>query len=226
VDHHLTLAGASVKKRTGGTGAKGQTDKVGFCGANKRTGGTCKLAAGFRTSHYGIGKCIHHGGGTISHVKSAATQELRLLLGNPIEINPIDAILRCISIRNGEITWLSEKMGELQEAAWLEDTIMGKQFHVFARERSAAMADLVRYSQIAVNLGIAERAIKLAETYGELLADYTRGLLDDLWEHLDQAGRDKAPQIVRRRLIAIDGGMHPDADGNHPAPALELAAGD
>lgn len=216
-----------MKKRTGSgnSGTVGQAKAVGYCGANKRTGGKCKLPAGYRTSHFGIGKCVHHGGGTVNHVKSAASEEYRMLLGNPIEINPLDAILRCISIRNGEITWLTEKMTKLEPNAWEEDTIMGKQFHLYARERTAAMSDLVRYSQIAVNLGIAERAIRLAETYGELLANYTKGVLDDLWPHLDAEGRAKAPALVRARLIALDGGMRPEEDGTHNPPALELARG-
>ena len=83
--------------------------------------------------------------------------------------------------------------------------MVGKQFHLYARERRAAINDLARYSQMAISLGIAERAVKLAETYGELLATLIRGILDDL--QLTPAQKQKAPGIVRQRLIAIDGGM-------------------
>lgn len=32
------------------------------CGAPKSEGGTCKLPAGFKTSHPGLGRCLYHGG--------------------------------------------------------------------------------------------------------------------------------------------------------------------
>jgi hypothetical protein len=141
-----------------------------------------------------------------THIKAAASEEYRILLGSPIEINPLDALIWCIKIRAGEVKWLSDRMHELDEKHWIEDTMVGKQFHLYARERNHAMADLARYSQMAISLGIAERAVKLAETYGEMLANYTKAILDGLWPHLDEEGRAKAPMIVRTQLIALDGG--------------------
>jgi hypothetical protein len=87
-------------------------------------------------------------------------------------------------------------MVDLDKKDWTEDTIAGKQFHLYARERQAAMQDLVRFSQIAISLGIAERHVKMLETYGELLAGLLRGVLDDLWPHLSEEGRAMAPQII------------------------------
>lgn len=176
------------------------------CAANKRTGGTCNKPAGWGTNHVGMGKCRFHGGMQPSHVKAAAKAEYRRLLGSPIEINPLDALLWCIKIRAGEVKWLSDRMMQLDEKHWIEDTMVGKQFHLYARERQHAMNDLARYSQMAISLGIAERAVKLAETYGELLAVYTKGIIDELWPFINEAGREIAPNVVRRHLIALDGG--------------------
>lgn len=193
-------------RNRGGNGAAAR--KVGVtCGAKKRHGGACNMPAGWGTIHYGIGKCKLHGGSVPTHVKAAAKEEFRRLLGNPIETNPYEAILTCIRIRAGEVEWLSNEMHKLDKKTWVEDTMVGKQFHLYARERGAAMDALVRYSQIAVSLGIAERIVKLAETYGEMLANYTKGILDELWPHLDADGRKLAPTIVRKHLIALDGGM-------------------
>lgn len=186
-------------------GTRAQTRKVGAtCGAKKRSGGKCTLAAGWGTVHTGTGKCKLHGGSVINHVKAAAKDEYRKLLGNPIEVNPLDAIQRCIHIRAGEVQWLTDRMAELDKKHWIEDTMVGKQFHLFARERQHAMNDLVRFSQIAVSLGLTERAVKLAETYGEMIANYTKGIIDALWEHLDEEGRKIWPQIVRAELIRVD----------------------
>lgn len=187
------------------TGAAAAAKNVGVqCGAKKRGGGKCAMPAGWGTSHYGIGKCKLHGGSTPNQVKAAASEEYRRLLGNPIEINPLDALLWCIKIRAGEVQWLSERIAELDQKDWLEDTIVGKQLHLWVRERKGAMADLARYSQMAISLGIAERAVKLAETYGEMLARLIQGILGDL--NLSDEQRAKAPQIVRRHLILMDGG--------------------
>jgi len=100
--------------------------------------------------------------------------------------------------------WLGDKIGELEEKDWIHDTIVGKQLHLWVKERHAAMNDLARFSQMAISLGIAERAVKLAETYGEMLARLIQGILGDLDLSVEQ--RAKAPAIVRHHLIALDGG--------------------
>lgn len=196
------LAKLQPKKRPSGTNAAALS--VGVCGAKTQAGSKCKYPKGFGTGHFGTGRCKHHGGSTPTHVKAAATEEYRKLLGSPMEINPIDALIMCIKIRAGEVQWLGDRMAELDKKAWVEDTMVGKQFHLYARERHEAMRDLARYSQMAISLGIAERAVKLAETYAQLLARLIQGILGDL--ELNEEQRAKAPQIVRHHLIAIDSG--------------------
>lgn len=202
------------------TGSRGAAQKVGAkCGAKKRGGkGHCSFPAGWGTIHYGVGCCKLHGGGLPSHVKAAAKAEYRLLLGTPIEINPLDALLWCIKIRAGEVQWLSDRMAELTDPAdWIQDTIAGKQFHLFVKERQHAMQDLARYSQMAISLGIAERAVKLAETYGEMLAQLIQGILTDL--ELTSEQRARAPQIIRKHLMLVDGNapLVEDAKGERKA---------
>jgi len=176
------------------------------CNAMTNAGTKCKKKAGWGTNHPGTGKCKMHGGSTPSHQGAAARKVAHEFLGTPRDMNPFDAILWCIKIRAGEIEWLSARMAELDKEAWIEQTMVGRQFHLYARERHKAMQDLVKFSGIAVSLGIAERAIKLAETYGELLAQFTKNLLNDLWPHLDEEGRAKAPSFVRMRLLQLDEG--------------------
>lgn len=205
--------------RTSKTATAGSAIRA-YCGAKKRSGGggKCRRPAGWGTQHPGIGKCRLHGGTAPSHVRAAASEEYRRLLGTPMEINPLEAIIWCIKIRAGEVKWLTEKLGELKKEEWTEDTLVGKQFHLFARERQHAMADLARFSQMAISLGLSERSVKMAETYGELLARYTQGLLNDLWPHLDEAGRAQAPKFVRQRLLELDEGRRT------PVAELPMAA--
>jgi hypothetical protein len=194
----------------GTAGAGGALKKVGVkCGARKHgkngSKGLCTLPAGWGTNHYGIGNCKLHGGATPNGIKAAASEEYRNLLGKPMEINPLDALLWCIKIRAGEVHWLSQRMAELDEKDWIQDTIAGKQFHLYVKERAAAMNDMARWSQMAISLGIAERAVKLAETYGEMLARLIQGILGDL--DLNEAQRAMVPLVVRKHLILLDGGI-------------------
>lgn len=175
-----------------------------ICGAKKRNGEKCTLAPGWGTPHPGQGACKFHGGSVPNHIKSAIKDEYRTLFGTPIEINPLDALIMCIKTVAGEVQWLGQKMAELDESAWVEQTIVGKQFHLYARERTRRMQDLARFSEMAIRLGIEERAIKLAETYGELLARLLQGILGDL--ELNAAQRAKAPSIISKHLLLIEGG--------------------
>ena len=205
------------KKKMGTAHAR---QKVGAaCGAKRKKGGHCTLAAGWGTTHVGIGRCKIHGGSTPSHIKSALSGEIRQLFGHPMQINPLDALLMCIRVTAGEVKWLSDEMAKLDEKSWVEDTIVGKQFHLYARERSKRMSDLARFSQMAIGLGIAERAVKLAETYGEMLATLIQGILGDL--DLTEEQRARTPEIVRRHLKLLDGGV---PDVVQPGEMLELTA--
>lgn len=190
-----------------------------FCGAKKREGGTCLLAAGWGTNHLGIGACKYHGGKLPNHTKHALTQEAKVFFGTPMEINAMDALMWMIKVTAGEIKWLSDQMAGLQEKDWVEDTIAGRQFHLYARERQKRADSLARYSAQAISLGIAERAVKMAETYADLLARLIQGILGDL--DLTPEQRAKAPVIVRKHLIAIDGGMPDAGHASHARLALE-----
>lgn len=186
----------------------------GKCGGKRKGGGKCQLAKGYGTPHPGVGYCKFHGGAVPNHVKAAAKEEYRQLLGKPIEINPLDALLWCIRIRAGEVQWLTERMAELQEEAWVEQTIAGKQLHLFARERHAAMNDLARFSNMAVSLGIAERSVRLAEQYGEVLYRLYNDFIADERLNLTYAQKTIAPQVFREHLIRMSsvadiGGVKP-----------------
>jgi len=182
--------------------------KPSYCNAKKKNGERCKLPAGFGTPHYGTGTCKHHGGFLPAHVKKAHKEIAKreaILLGAPKEINPLDAIIWCIQIKAGEVQWLSEKIVELDEDDWIEDSLAGRRFNLYARQRDDATKSLVEFSKIAVSLGLAERAVKLAEQYGAMLAALIQGILNDLNLTIGQA--ERAPAIVRKHLILVQGGL-------------------
>lgn len=117
-------------------------------------------------------------------------------------------------------------MEALDEQDWLESTLVGKQVHIWARERQRAVDRLAKFSKDALALGIADRAVRLAEQYGATIAKYTRGLLDDLQLTTEQ--KKHAPAIVRKHLALLEGNAPiSDHDRRHlpdvPARAKRVA---
>lgn len=196
--------------------------KCGDFDGRTKSGVRCRRTAGANTDHEGTGRCWQHGGSNPSRavqrgnrklpsdqghtvVDKAAPKNLndaKQLLGIPIEMSPIDALMWCIRITAGEIQWYSERMAELKEHEWIEDTFVGKQLHMYARNRTVAIDRLAKYSKWAVDSGIAERAMRLAESYGEQLYVLLHGVLEDL--ELTPGQRAKAPEIITRHLMAME----------------------
>lgn len=183
-------------------GMRGVAAATGYCGAKRRAGGTCRMAKGHGTDHPGIGRCKYHGGGLPSHKANAAKQQA-VLMGAPKDINPIDALMWCIKLTAGEVEFCTQQMEMLEEEEWIEHTIIGKQLHMWAKERQNAVDRLAKFSKDAISLGIAERAVRVAELYGHSIAKLLRGVLGDLELSPDQQKR--APHIVRKHLALLEG---------------------
>jgi hypothetical protein len=180
------------------------------CGALKSDGTECKRVAGWGTTHIGIGRCHTHSGDTPALRKNAIVQEAAQFMGAPMDINPFDAIIWCIRITAGEVAWLSTKIAEVdKEGDWFEDTHFGKQMHILQRTRADAQDRLVRYSRDAIQLGLAERAVRLAENFGVMLARLLENIAADL--ELSRKQKEIWPTIVRRQLILMEGGTPPES---------------
>jgi hypothetical protein len=183
-------------------GVAGSASLRGKCGADKKhSGGKCGNPAGFGTTHLGIGRCKFHGGTTRTHVKSALKEEA-VLMGCPKDMNPVDAMIWCIRITAGEVEWLTERISTVEEKNWIEDTVIGKQVHLWVRERKEAQQRLFKFSREAIALGLAERAVKMAEMYGETLAKLLNGVLTDL--QLSKKQRALAPTVIRKHLSLME----------------------
>jgi len=200
------LEEAKIKRRE----QRKQDVKRGFvgignkCGVITSSGKPCKNRAGAGTNHVGQGHCRWHGGNLPTVRKAILAAEARLM-GCPIDMNPVEAMIWCIRMTAGEIKWLSDQIAEIDnEEDWVEDTVVGRQMNIFVRERTAAQHRLFKFSSEAVKLGLAERAIKLAEQYGETIARFMHGVLDDL--ELTQHQMQLAKQSVRKHLILLEGG--------------------
>jgi hypothetical protein len=185
------------KKRSGHGGGSGH----GACGAKTRGGGKCKKQKGWGTEHLGTGRCKLHGGSTASG-QAAAAKEAAQIMGVALDVEPHDALLTCVRIAAGEVAYCSTQIAGLEKAT--EMTMFGEQLNVWIQVRQKATAQLAKYCKMALDAGVAERQVQVAERYGEMLATLISGILGDL--KLTKGQQKQAPTIVRRHLQALEGG--------------------
>lgn len=200
--------------------------KMGYCGAKKK-GRTeehgvvfCMKKAGWGTNHPGMGACKYHGGSTAAHRASAERRRQIEFMGRPKDISPLDAIIWAIKITAGEVEWLGTQIAEVKKADWIEFTIQGQQLSVFQRARADAMDRLVKYSKDAIALGLAERAVRMAEQFGATIARLLEGIYAEIPD-LTPAQKAAWPVIVRKHLILLEGGSPVTNDDRRALPPGE-----
>lgn len=213
-----------MSRRDPGQGADGK------CGADTRDDGTCTYDAGFRTDHPGFGRCWLHGGNSPNARKSGAVQlatfrAMKVLdLTDPADIDPHEAILKCIRISNALVDYATLMIAELDPGELVgpvvttrplklekgaEDDTERVEEHgapgvnIWIEVQRRAMRDLAEFAKWAIAAGIAERQIELAEGQAQLMASAVRGILVDL----GVAERPDAPEIVRRHFTLLAGGL-------------------
>lgn len=190
------------------------------CGAkNRGNGQPCQHPAGAGTQHVGYGYCRRHGGNTRSQILGAAKLEAKARslapMGPEVTIDPYDAILRCIWISAGEVQYCSDRIRELDpedvlvrfreqqdgsEGGYVK-TSSDVGLHAWVTARRAALDALARYSKMAIDVGVAERQVALAERVGVMIGTLVAAVLDELSLSTEQ--KLIAPEVVRRHLTQI-----------------------
>jgi len=212
----------------------GEEQPRSFCGAKRRQGGgaACRKSAGWGTDHVGWGVCRLHSGSSATQRKHAAALEARdaaVVMGAPVDVDPHEAMLWCVQVTYGEVAYCTAQIAKLVPAdavgpvatlrhheeldragdvhSLRDETSHAVALHVWIATRHGALERLAKFSKMAVDAGVAERQVKVAEQFGDQLAGMIGGLFEDLVLTADQ--RDRAPAIVRRHLQLAAGG----ADG-------------
>ena len=206
------------------------------CGAKKRQGtGTCGQAAGWGTDHPGSGPCKLHGGMTPAHITAARTKQARdavATYGLPRNIDPAKALLEEVHRTAGHVAWLAAKVAESDEDSLVgiaeeteksatqfpgTDTKHAARPNVWLDLYQHERTHLVRVSKAALDAGINERLVKLAEQQGTMLAEIIRrsadALLAEVTELLDASTADRLrlawpgwiARIVPAQISAVTG---------------------
>lgn len=138
----------------------------GKCGrASRQTGDPCRKPAGWGTSHRGFGACSLHGGKTPSgqaHGAKLAAIAAMPTMGGEIDINPLDGLLYTVRRASGLASWYRMHA----EAR----TMAGENPEPYASLERDALGDLAKWAKMAIDAGVAERQVRIAERMGERLS--------------------------------------------------------
>lgn len=172
------------------------------------------MDAGWGTDHPGVGCCRIHGGNSPSHQRAAAVQGNlvkakravgQLGIGVSYEVDPREALLGELyrtagmvsfyeAVINGEhpdypegvhLTTLTLYNGE-QKSVWL---------NMYNEERDR----LAKVSKMCIEVGLAERQIRIAETQAMMIVTVMRRIFDDL----GISARPELAHVVRLRLQEV-----------------------
>lgn len=193
--------------------SNGSTQRA-VCGARKRQGeGQCQRPAGWGTDHVGIGACKLHGGCLPNHAIAAAKKEAAAHTAiDGIPVDPATALLRCVHLAAGQVEYALRQLHALAAKSKSPDELTQSPW---ARVQSEAMERLARFSKMALDAGVAERQVQIAERWGAELADVMRAIFDDLG--LSDEQKLLAPGAIQRHLSVFEEGA--------AAPAIQSPKG-
>jgi len=175
-----------------------------ICWAKKNDGSHCTLPAGSRTEHEGWGKCSFHGGNTPTLSSQAglymgveiAQMTVSYGYGGPILLHPHEALLQEVARAGGHVAWLADRIGlwdMTDEEGNLTKPINDVQqqwIDLYHKER----AILVKVAKTALDAGIDERRVRMAESQGKQIMEILNKAFDALGLSVEQ--RKMIPMVV------------------------------
>lgn len=174
-----------------------------FCDATKQNGRPCRRRAGDGTSHPGYGNCASHFGATPAHVRAAALaigEEIKVTYGLPIEVDPHVALLEELARTNGHVAWLGHLVSKIDQddvtylnAVGVEDT------SAIVKLYQSERAHLVKTAKTAIDAGVQEREISLAEAQAQAVVAVITGTLIELGQQITP----EVQGIIRRQLTEV-----------------------
>lgn len=192
------------------------------CGAKaKSTGDPCK-----RRPVRGGTRCKFHGGAS-PQARQAAERRMRLEAAQDAvaklnlrrEVDPHVALLDEVYRASGVVGWLDEKVRGLAPADMVWgvtqqthknaaefpgiDVTEAAELNVWVKWWQQERDRLARVAKIALDAGVEERRVRLAEQQGALLADVIRRILEDL--ELSPEQRSRVGEVVPRHLRLVAG---------------------
>lgn len=189
----------------------------------------CHLPAGHGTKHPGYGTCKRHGGGTKQAQVSAERAEVAGLLvtyGEPIDIDPAQALLSEVRRTAGHVEWLGRILAALppEELTFGRAEVTSKPApsedgtvamvaeeikaragaHMIVQLYQQERKHLVFVSKAAIDAGASMRMVEMFTEVGAAYISMIERVLDALELSPDQAA--KVPQLLTGELEQITRG--------------------
>ena len=182
-----------------------QREQHALCGARKKNGEKCRNFAGQGTDHFGVGNCSFHLGNAPNNKKNAIRREAErraIEFGGMIKVEPTEALLTVLYLSAGHVTYIADELADHEDKTTFEAQVLLRMWNE-ERDRVA------RIAKAALDAGVAERAVSLAERYAEDLARLLRAIFNDPELRLTRPQHDRLPDVLRRHLGAMDGRQLP-----------------
>jgi hypothetical protein len=187
------------------------------CPAKARSGGRCKLSAGHGTDHAGYGLCKFHGGTTPNGRKSAAKLQA-VALGAELDLDPHEALL--LTVRKaamwerfcaGQVATLtgddlvvvrSRTVERITGEGGSSETVTESrsELNLWLREHIGAVRELAHLAKVAIDAGVEERRVRLAEQ----LVDDLAAAFDLFATRLGVRDHPEAPAALRAALQLVE----------------------
>ena len=181
----------------------------GKCGAKRQDGGTCNQPKSFGTSHPGSGRCKFHGGASLNGTKAAVREQVASL-ATEADVEPLEVLLRSIRLAWGAVEWCRSFIGQTEYAlieernnpaiddedagAKLKRVIqLEKRLLAFQAIYGDWMDRAAKHAKLALDAGIEERRVRIAEQEASLIAEVIRGILSSAICHSRLSSRSWHP---------------------------------
>jgi hypothetical protein len=148
-------------------------------------------------------------------------------LGLPREVEPHTALLEEVHRAAGHVAWLAEVVGQLDQSQIVHGITRTVQaadgtrtvearatVNVWVRLYQEWHDRLVRVAKTAIDAGVEERQVRLAEAQAQRLAAVIRAILTDLGYDLEE---ENVRKVVRLRLL--------EGARREPSPCERMASG-
>lgn len=135
-----------------------------------------------------------------THLRTSALLDDMPVMGMPVQMDPAEALSQCIAIAAGEVAYFTHRIRTLTHDDVVVRSRSSKReygegekgykdvrtvevsseesLHVLITERQRAVDRLARLSKMALDAGVAERQVALAERQGELFAAAIRQVME------------------------------------------------
>jgi hypothetical protein len=174
-----------------------------LCGARKKNGEHCRAFAGQGTDHPGYGSCKFHGGATRNHRKAALRAKaerdaVQFGFGSVCEMEPVEALLWMVQLSAGQVHWLRQQIEAIGPQPKSTEAIVLHRLWSEERDR------LARISKAALDAGVAERAVVLAERIGAAMGAILQRVLYDPELALTKGQQQVLPALLQRHLEGVE----------------------